>query len=192
MGRPPRGGRGLKSSLHHRRTGTVSSPPSRGAWIEILDMSRTQPWPPGRPPRGGRGLKSVSAWTLHISAGRRPPRGGRGLKWEGLTTPSMLAWSPPSRGAWIEIFPMMRAQIDRESPPSRGAWIEIASLANPPSPTVASPPSRGAWIEMSLTRRRSLPNSRCRPPRGGRGLKCSRINSIASMSIVAPLAGGVD
>ena len=37
------------------------------------------------------------------------------------------------------------------SPPSRGAWIEIIVL--PPSlyPLLPSPPSRGAWIEITYS-----------------------------------------
>ena len=57
----------------------VGSPPSRGAWIEIL-------------------LRSVCA----AQAGR-PLRGGRGLKWLTLITAPTKGASPPSRGAWIEI-----------------------------------------------------------------------------------------
>ena len=33
--------------------------------------------------------------------------------------------SPPSRGAWIEIFEAADSVYILESPPSRGAWIEI-------------------------------------------------------------------
>ena len=35
-GRPPRGGRGLKSLRGRRKAPSPMSPPSRGAWIEIL------------------------------------------------------------------------------------------------------------------------------------------------------------
>ena len=59
----------------------------------------------------------------------------------------LLPTSPPSRGAWIEIIiSPFRARFG-QSPPSRGAWIEISALTWPPPPP------------------------RCRPPRGGRGLK---------------------
>ena len=34
-------------------------------------------------------------------------------------------WSPPSRGAWIEITGIPLLRIAVTSPPSRGAWIEI-------------------------------------------------------------------
>ena len=36
-----------------------------------------------------------------------------------------LEGSPPSRGAWIEIFEAADSVYILESPPSRGAWIEI-------------------------------------------------------------------
>ena len=61
------------------------------------------------------------------------------------------SWSPPSRGAWIEIV-YDTEQMARliESPPSRGAWIEILTQPCPMLPGL-SPPSRGAWIEMPIT-----------------------------------------
>ena len=37
--RPPRGGRGLKFHLDHPDKYQYSSPPSRGAWIEINSVS---------------------------------------------------------------------------------------------------------------------------------------------------------
>ena len=36
-------------------------------------------------------------------------------------------WSPPSRGAWIEIPEQIRHLCMFGSPPSRGAWIEITT-----------------------------------------------------------------
>ena len=36
---------------------TATSPPSRGAWIEILHIAIKVPPDRSRPPRGGRGLK---------------------------------------------------------------------------------------------------------------------------------------
>ena len=79
--------------------------------------------------------------------------------------------SPPSRGAWIEIFPtadpllvsagrpprggrglkfllFLPGLFPLMSPPSRGAWIEISMLSVPGKFSVVSPPSRGAWIEI--------------------------------------------
>ena len=76
--------------------------------------------------------------------------------------------SPPSRGAWIEIFLMGTGNRPTfRSPPSRGAWIEIAAEGAVKA-NVESPPSRGAWIEI---RKRFYMIARCD---------------------VAPLAGGVD
>ena len=37
LSRPPRGGRGLKCPCLHGPPGPRQSPPSRGAWIEIVD-----------------------------------------------------------------------------------------------------------------------------------------------------------
>ena len=40
----------------------------------------------------------------------------------------MDCWSPPSRGAWIEIVIFQTNHTNMPSPPSRGAWIEIAII----------------------------------------------------------------
>ena len=59
-----------------------------------------------RPPRGGRGLKLYASENDPEYRGR-PPRGGRGLKWRRGCCPPCCRWSPPSRGAWIEILPRL-------------------------------------------------------------------------------------
>ncbi len=41
---------------------------------------------------------------------------------------SLFVWSPPSRGAWIEINRLLPLFWVMWSPPSRGAWIEILIL----------------------------------------------------------------
>ena len=79
--RPPHGGRGLKYQGVDWGWFPDPSPPTRGAWIEIV------------PPRQGPNV-------LH----RRPPHGGRGLKWHPLTPSLWPPPSPPTRGAWIEIL----------------------------------------------------------------------------------------
>ena len=62
------------------------------------------------------------------------------------------------------------------SPPSRGAWIEIYnSLHN--HPNTKSPPSRGAWIEIKSAKANRLSEMTGRPPRGGRGLKLCGIGA---------------
>ena len=61
--------------------GPYPSPPSRGAWIEMLGIEK---------PKEGPG-------------GGAPPPGGGGFN---INTPAQAltaARSPPSRGAWIEI-----------------------------------------------------------------------------------------
>ena len=55
--RPPRGGRGLKYDVPETARWIITSPPSRGAWIEIREKTATALYRLGRPPRGGRGLK---------------------------------------------------------------------------------------------------------------------------------------
>ena len=99
-----------------------------------------------------------------------------------------FSWSPPSRGAWIEI-PTAACRGGRRSgsPPSRGAWIEIPRGGACAS-TQPSPPSRGAWIEITLYSRRRWRLGR-RPPRGGRGLKCQTLYEALSNGRRPPRGG---
>ena len=60
-GRPPHGGRGLKSSNRLAIVAPRSSSSTRGTWIEIEEESRKDFALSGRPPHGGRGLKSAAA-----------------------------------------------------------------------------------------------------------------------------------
>ena len=76
--------------------------------------------------------------------------------------------SPPSRGAWIEIYTGIPICFVDQSPPSRGAWIEITS---------------SSCLDIFHPRR---------PPRGGRGLKSEMGAWLEKFVMVAPLAGGVD
>ena len=41
----------------------------------------------------------------------RPPRGGRGLKYIVIGLLGVILVSPPSRGAWIEIFSIPRYRL---------------------------------------------------------------------------------
>ena len=67
QGRPPRGGRGLKSKVDNHQGKPMTSPPSRGAWIEIAGVFAGYVENRGRPPRGGRGLKwSVADHPLFL------------------------------------------------------------------------------------------------------------------------------
>ena len=52
-GRPPHGGRGLKYQLAEPVRDTVRSPPTRGAWIEILNWGRDPTMPSVAPHTGG-------------------------------------------------------------------------------------------------------------------------------------------
>ncbi len=100
--------------------------------------------------------------------------------------------SPPSRGAWIEIFNGGSIIIARnESPPSRGAWIEIILASSIHSRAAVSPPSRGAWIEIPPERKlRWVYKS---PPSRGAWIEIRRRAGQTGLSRqVAPLAGGVD
>ena len=73
------------------------SPPSRGAWIEILVNALSHHGPQSPPSRG--------AWIEIAVAG---------IKSHALP-------SPPSRGAWIEIFETDKAKLaDRVAPLAGG------------------------------------------------------------------------
>ena len=78
----------------------------------------------------------------------RPPRGGRGLKSLYIMALIRADGSPPSRGAWIEIYTMddQMAAISRR-PPRGGRGLKYGDGG--------STGSTGS----------------SRPPRGGRGLK---------------------
>ena len=62
----------------------LTSPPARGAWIEMVKHGLI---------RAGR-----------VAHGR-PPHGGRGLKYPVLYVADVVYESPPARGAWIEMRP---------------------------------------------------------------------------------------
>ena len=51
--RPPRGGRGLKYSIHPAGTPSARSPPTRGAWIEIVPRQGVRSMPDVAPHAGG-------------------------------------------------------------------------------------------------------------------------------------------
>ena len=78
--RPPRGGRGLKSYIGSGWITGNASPPSRGAWIEII------------------------LWPFVGYHRRSPPSRGAWIEINRLLPLFWVMWSPPSRGAWIEIL----------------------------------------------------------------------------------------
>ena len=78
------------------------SPPSRGAWIEMMGLCLCSLTRRSRPPRGGRGLKYIILYECRGKEGL-PPRGGRGLKYQEVPLLAGNCSSPPSRGAWIEM-----------------------------------------------------------------------------------------
>ena len=166
--RPPRGGRGLKLFLAIVCMTVRESPPSRGAWIEIIRYLSIAIILLSRPPRGGRGLKSLIN-RITIAKQSRPPRGGRGLKLYGFGGRNWSFCRPPRGGRGLKSETDGAGIPRRCGRPPRGGrglkfllwrWIGLTSV---------SPPSRGAWIEIQA----SLAAT-CRTGR------------------VAPLAGGVD
>ena len=122
-------------------------------------------------------------------------------------------WSPPARGAWIEISSSpCRASKSPGRPPQGGRGLKSPQYCRSPSRpsrppqggrglkseplysrflSLPSPPARGAWIEImpawSIGSR-----FRSRPPQGGRGLKCQHGKSNLCGNAVAPREGNVD
>ena len=101
-GRRLHGRRGLKLEILLAVLLTVGSPPSRAAWIEMLNVGK-----------------------LSMLTDCRRLHGRRGLKYLMVLIMFPFTWSPPSRAAWIEIPVLLLHFCDRQSPPSRAAWIEI-------------------------------------------------------------------
>ena len=142
-GRAPRGARGLKSNTAHQREVRDLSRPSRGAWIEILELnaqllSTTCRAPRGarglkclwvfasdlaicRAPRGARGLKFYEHGGQHGGLHSRAPRGARGLKYlQTQVFHTEFCKSRPSRGAWIEMLVAPRLKLPRTVAPLAG------------------------------------------------------------------------
>ena len=100
MSRTPQGVRGLKLHIRGTSSGRKKSHPARGAWIEILSLSR---------------LTSPLAC--------RTPQGVRGLKSGMLPDPESGKKSHPARGAWIEIpYPLFAG--DREAVAPRKGCVD--------------------------------------------------------------------
>ena len=103
MGRPPRGGRGLKHRIHQlQRTGLAC-----------------------RPPRGGRGLKPQHR-VRRGSAPASPSARGAWIETFQDHHVADYVESPSARGAWIETDYIRATMADPESPSARGAWIETS------------------------------------------------------------------
>ena len=117
----------------------------------------------------------------------------RGLKCLFSAFAAFCQRSHPTRGAWIEIFPIGWRNTPLWSHPTRGAWIEILkskskkinrisrtprgvrglkfALSEQCGALFRSHPTRGAWIEINQSGG-NMPPCRSRTPRGVRGLKC--------------------
>ena len=81
---------------------SLVSPPSRGAWIEMLCHAAQQYVAEVAPLAGGVDCNN-NCPRLALTSLRRPPRGGRGLKSSSTLLTMFEDASPPSRGAWIEM-----------------------------------------------------------------------------------------
>ena len=66
----------MKFSNLHVEDSYILSPPSRGAWIEMVSGLEEIRAEQGRPPRGGRGLKSLLSLLLDVYMKVAPLAGG--------------------------------------------------------------------------------------------------------------------
>ena len=101
---PPRGERGLKYSLNEASAAVARRSPSWGAWIEIKKEKQNRAADRVAPPRGERGLKSALVLVELVREAVAPPRGERGLKCHPLHQREDHGQRrSPSWGAWIEM-----------------------------------------------------------------------------------------
>ena len=75
MGRPPRGGRGLKHQSYVDPACCLSSPPTRGAWIETR-LPTGLPALLVSPPTRGAWIETMTGATMRPVAGVAPHAGG--------------------------------------------------------------------------------------------------------------------
>ena len=169
LGRPPHGGRGLKSWSHSSGRSFRLSSSTRRTWIEIIvprpagrgirSSSTRRTWieiyaglasisgAGRRPPHGGRGLKWLPARPHCLSACGRPPHGGRGLKY--FYTPNKRQWTrrPPHGGRGLK-FMYNECNGTREKSSSiRRTWIEIQKGGHIHH-AHGSSSTRRTWIEI--------------------------------------------
>ena len=79
MTSPPSRGAWIEISSNNGNGYTFLSPPSRGAWIEI-DMGKKKTGLITSPPSRGAWIEITRIWSSMMRLQGRPPRGGRGLK----------------------------------------------------------------------------------------------------------------
>ena len=100
-----------------------------------------------------------------------------------------MQMSSPARGTWIEIDDELEIIMRDESSPARGTWIEMIN-PDPERPYIGtSSPARGTWIEIIqfIFIRFAIA---CRPPHGGRGLKCNLRGRLMPPGQSRPPHGG--
>ena len=141
------------------------------------------------PPARGAWIEML-LYRRFVRHGGRPPHGGRGLKWIWRHLRSGLKKSPPARGAWIEIITIIVMISIKKSPPARGAWIEITIARICSRVVICRPPHGGRGLKCIAAS--ILPAHTRRPPHGGRGLKYHYEMDGMEPTAVAPRTGGVD
>ena len=126
--RPPRGGRGLKFFMASWAVLSPTSPPSRGAWIEIKLLNRVRVRYVESPPSRG-------AWIEINGPG---------------TWAENIGGSPPSRGAWIEIIPSMSyGRGPRSRPPRGGRGLKCLCAILGEHGEASRPPRGGRGLKLS-------------------------------------------
>ena len=125
-------------------------------------------------------MKSETLLALFQGAHRRPPHGGRGLKFRPSSRQSGCPVSPSPRRAWIEMLSSMLLITSFMSPSPRRAWIEIRGAGTRPLGLLCRPPHGGRGLKCS-EEAVCLAHER-RPPHGGRGLKCQSPRKAIALS----------
>ena len=100
---------------------------------------------------------------------RRSPHGECGLKSTYGNAISILPWSLPAWGVWIEITDRVICDLIKRSLPAWGVWIEMA-LRIYAGCLIASLPAWGVWIEI-LEKSSRIRTISSRSPHGECGLK---------------------
>ena len=127
-GRPPHGGRGLKSICDGHCMRNISRPPHGGRGLKyVVGCSQGRAHSSSSTRRTWIEI-SITTFETKIICGR-PPHGGRGLKYPGERFLSSRHESSSTRRTWIEMqggrYP---AIFHLESSSTRRTWIEILMM----------------------------------------------------------------
>ena len=205
--RPPRGGVDRNAFLAFRFSGLTESPPSRGrgskpsqqeeaptrqgvaplagAWIETIWYCSSFSVIRRRPPRGGVDRNRDRA-AVTVNRQRRPPRGGVDRNGEKDMEPTLVLWSPPSRGRGSKPCGRFSCSWFQLVAPLAGAWIETPASCRHDASKMGRPPRGGVDRNGSATK---WPARTCVAPLAGAWIETPPTLPPCNPATVAPLAG---